>query len=66
MLRQTGEGVKPNDDEAYANKLGMFICLYTTSSDARLSRGDTWCISMVGEPPWHMGEAPQKLSNNRF
>ncbi len=64
MLWQTGEGINLNDDEAYANKLGMFIHLYTTSSDARLSRADTWCISMV--PPWHMGEAPQELGNNCF
>ena len=63
ILWQTGEGINPNDDEAYANKLGMFIYQCTTSSDNGLSRGDSWYISMVGVPPWHMGEAPQELSN---
>src|SRR5258708_10219665 len=62
MLWQTGKGINPNDDEAYANKLGMFIHLCTTSSDSRLYRGDSWYISMVGVPPQHIGKHPKNLA----
>ncbi len=50
MLQHTGKGVRANGNEACANKPGILcssLLVYITSSDNGLSRGDTWCISMI-------------------